>query len=110
MASRAKGTRPQRPPATTPEGRDNQLISAAYDLAERQIVEGSATAQVITHFLKLGTAREKLEQERLKQENQLTAAKIENLASQGNTEQLYKEALAAMRSYSGLGGSDVSEG
>jgi sensor histidine kinase YesM len=106
MTSRGNSQRPGRPPARTVEGRENQLIAAAYDLAEKQIANGSATAQVITHFLKLGTAREKLEQERLKQENQLTAARIDNLSSQANTEKLYNDALNAMRSYSGLGVSD----
>ena len=109
MASRGNNPSPRRPPATTPEGRQNQLVSAAYDLAEKQIAEGSATSQVITHFLKLGTARENLELERIRKENKLLDAKVENLSSQANTEELYREALAAMRSYSGLGTSGDSD-
>jgi hypothetical protein len=101
VASRKESRKPARPPATTPEGRENQLISAAVDLAEKQIREGNASAAVITHFLKLATTREKLEQERLKGENELLKAKVENLASQGRIEELYKNALAAMRSYAG---------
>jgi hypothetical protein len=73
----------------------------ATDLAERQLEEGSASAQVITHYLKLGSSRERLEQERIEQENQLLAAKTNSLANQATVEQLYKEALDAMRSYSG---------
>jgi ribulose kinase len=71
------------------------------DLAEQQIREGSATAQVITHFLKLGTEREKLEREKLRGDNELTKAKIESLAAAGRIEKLYDEAMVAMRSYQG---------
>ena len=88
-------------PATTPEGRENQLVSAAVDLAEQQIRDGTASSQVITHFLKLGSTREKLEQQRLEHENELTKVKIEALESQKRVEELYAEALNAMRSYAG---------
>jgi len=91
----------KRRPATTPEGRENQLVSLAADLAEKQMRDGTASAQVITHFLKLGSSREKLEQERIAHENQLLQAKSDAMASQENTEKLYKLALDAMRSYAG---------
>lgn len=91
----------RRPPATTPEARENQLIAAAVDLAERQIREGSASAQVITHFLKLGSSREKLEQLRLANEVELMEVKKEQLASQARVEELYEGAITAMRSYTG---------
>lgn len=90
-----------RRPATTPEGRENQLISHAVNLAEKQLIEGTASAQVISHYLKLGSSREKLEQERLRQENSLLAAKTEVIASQKRVEELYRDALNAMRSYAG---------
>jgi hypothetical protein len=93
--------RPRKPPGTTPEARENQLIAAAVDLAEKQILNGTATSQVISHYLKLGSSREKLEQQRLRQENELLAAKAEMLASQKRVEELYSQALSAMRSYSG---------
>jgi len=91
----------RRRPATTPEARENQLVSLAVDLAEKQLSDGTASAQVISHFLKLGSSREKLEQERLAHENELTRTKIETLASQQRVEELYMNALNAMRSYSG---------
>jgi predicted ribosome quality control (RQC) complex YloA/Tae2 family protein len=72
------------------------------DLAERQILEGTASAQVITHFLKLASTREKLEQQRLKNENALLEAKRETMASSGRIEELYEQALLAMRSYQGI--------
>ena len=94
-------TKSTRPPATTPEGRENQLVSLAVDLAEQQLSEGTASAQVITHYLKLGSTREKLEQERISKENELLRAKVESMASVKRIEELYETALNAMRSYAG---------
>jgi len=91
----------KRAPATTPQDRENQLISLAYDLAEKQIKEGTASSQVLTQFLKLGSSREKVEQEKLQHENALLATKKEIMESQKAVEALYAEALDAMRSYSG---------
>lgn len=91
----------RRRPATTPESRENELVSQAHDLAEKQIRSGTASSQVITHFLKLGSTRERLEQQRLEHENELTRVKIEALESQKRVEELYMEALTAMRSYAG---------
>jgi hypothetical protein len=101
MATRSGKSRRQRPPATTPEARENQLIAAAVDLAERQILDGTATSQVITHFLKLATTREKLEQAKLAQEVELTRARIEGIAAAGRIEELYEKAITAMRQYQG---------
>jgi len=92
---------PRRPPAATPEARENQLINLSYDLAERQILEGTASAQVVTHFLKLGSTRERLEQIKIARETKLMDAKIESMASMARVEELYKDAMDAMRNYSG---------
>lgn len=99
--SESKSDEKKRRPATTPEGRENQLVAAAYDLAERQLREGTASSQVITHYLKLGSSRERLEQERLERENELLTAKVEAMASAKKVEELYAQALDAMRSYAG---------
>jgi hypothetical protein len=88
-------------PASTPDGREQQLISLAEDYAEKQLRDGSAPAQVVTHFLKLGSSRERAEQERLRNENLLLSARIEEMARHQRIEELYTEALNAMRSYSG---------
>lgn len=88
-------------PATTVEGREAQLISLADRLAERQLTEGTASAQVITHYLKLGSTRERLEQQRLLNENLLLSAKIEQINSGQRMEELYEKALGAMREYKG---------
>lgn len=90
-----------RAPAQTPEDRENQLISLAYDLAEKQIRAGTASSQVLTQFLKLGSTREKVEQEKLRNENALLATKKEIMESQKAVEALYAQALDAMRDYSG---------
>ena len=88
-------------PALTPEARENQLISLAVDLAEKQLLEGTASSQVITHYLKLGTTKEKLEREILEKQKALIEAKTENLQSDKRSEKLYKNALDAMKNYSG---------
>jgi len=94
-------SRPSRRSAMTPERRENQLTAAAYDLAERQIADGSASAQVVTHFLKLGSSRQKLENDKLKSENALLNARIESLQSNARMEELYERAIHSMRRYSG---------
>jgi len=92
---------PQQRPATTLDARENQMIALAVDLAEKQLREGTASAQVVTHFLKLGTTRERLEQEKLQNENQLLTTRVEAMASAARVEELYGKALNAMRAYAG---------
>lgn len=88
-------------PAITPEGQETHMIAKAMKLAAQQIEDGTASAQVITHFLKLGTTRERLEQERLARENELLRAKAEAMLNAEEVKVLYEEALRAMRTYSG---------
>jgi hypothetical protein len=92
------------PPATTPEARENQLIALAVDLAEKQLLKGTASSQVISHYLKLGSTKEKLEKEILEKKKELMTAQTEAIQSQKRVEELYKNALDAMRSYGGRGG------
>lgn len=93
-------------PALTPEARENQLISLAVDLAEQQLREGTASSQVITHYLKLGSTKERIEKEILEKQKELITAKTEALQSQKRVEALYADALSAMRRYSGNEGND----
>lgn len=93
--------RRRRKPATSPEAREQQIASMAYDLAEEQILGGNASSQVITHFLKMGSTREQLEQQRLEHENELMVVKKEAMAGQARIEELYGAAIDAMRSYTG---------
>lgn len=88
-------------PAETLEARENQLIAESMALAEKQIIEGTASAQVITHFLKLGTTKAVLENEKLKSENDLLKAKVEALQSQQRSEELYEQVINAFRKYQG---------
>lgn len=90
------------PPSIDDKTRENQLISFAIDLAEEQLRNGTASSQVITHFLKLGSSREKLEQEIMEKNKELIDAKKDNLRSIKEGEERYRLALEAMRSYSGL--------
>ena len=93
-------------PALSPEARENQMISLAVDLAEKQLREGTASSQVITHFLKLGTTKAELEREKLARENELLRARTESIQSAQRVEELYTNALNAMKSYSGQGDAD----
>lgn len=89
-------------PARTPKARENQLINLAVDLAERQLRDGTATSQVITHFLKLATVREQYEVEKLRADLKLSEAKAKAIEAQENKGTLYEKAIEAFKSYSGF--------
>lgn len=93
-------------PALTPEARENQLISLATDLVERRLIEGTASSQETTHFLKLATTKARLEKEILEKQKELISAKTESLQSAKRIEELYEEARDAMRNYNGQGTPD----
>lgn len=93
-------------PALSPEARENQMISLAVDLAEEQLMNGTASAQVITHFLRLGSTKERIEKEILEKQKDLISAKTESLQSAKRMEELYNNALEAMKRYSGQGDTD----
>lgn len=103
MASRRESEpdsrRKRRPPARSPEEWERRLSAKAYEVAEQQMEDGTASAQVITHFLKAGSSRELLEQERLRMEAKLAQAKVDQLAALEKREELFTEAIRAMRSY-----------
>lgn len=102
-------TTPNGRPATTPEARELQLIALATDLAEQQLRDGTASSQVISHFLKLGCSRAELEREKLARENELLRAKAEALQSDQRKEEMFKEAIEAMRRYQGISSGDADE-
>lgn len=93
-------------PALTPEAREQQLIAIAMDRAEQQLLDGTASSQVITHFLKLGSDKERLEREKLEEENKLLRAKTEALEAQRNSEADYTKVIEALKRYSGHGDQD----
>lgn len=99
----SKTTNTKRKPALIPEDHENRLISSAYALAEKQIIEGTASSQVITHFLKLGSTKEKLEHAILEEKKKLYAAKTEQMESAKQMKVLYSQAIEAMKRYSGHG-------
>lgn len=100
---KSKETRKIRQPLTQ-EAKENQMISLSMDLAMQQLMDGTASSQVITHFLKLGSTKEKLEREKLEEENKLLRAKTEALESSKRAEELYSEVIAAFNRYSGRSG------
>ena len=91
----------QLPPAGTPEARENQLISLAVDLAEKKLLDGTASSQILIHYLKLGSTRMELEKEKIRKENILLEAKAGAIESSKRTEELFQKALEAMREYGG---------
>ena len=93
-------------PATTPEGRENQLIALATDLVERRLRDGSATSQEVCHFLKMASPREQMERLKMQHETELLQARADNIANSESFATLAKEAIAAFRVYSGQGGED----
>ena len=93
-------------PALTPEARENQMIALAVDLVEQRLLDGTASSQETTHFLKLGSMKNRLEMEKLQEENRLLKARTEALQSAKRVEELYSEAIKAMRRYSGQGRDD----
>lgn len=91
--------RAHRKPATSPEAFQNRLIALAYDEAERQLLAGTASSQVITQLLKQGTKREEYEIEKLKQDTAFAAAKVAALESAARSEELFEKAMNAFRGY-----------
>ena len=104
-ASSSETSRKMRP-ALTPESEENQMISMAMNLAKQQLMDGTASSQVITHFLKLGSTKERIEKEILEKQKDLISAKTEAIQAQKRVDELYSEALNAMKRYSGQGDSD----
>lgn len=104
MASRRRVDEPEPKrgrPATTPKAREDELVNDAYRLAKQQLRDGSASSQVITHFIKAGSQREELEQQRLHYENELTQQKMKHMKELSDQESIAADALRAMRSYQG---------
>ena len=104
-SSQTSGNTRQIRPALTPEARQNQLIALATDLVEKRLIEGTASSQETTHFLKLATQEAKLKVKILEKQEELISAKTESIKSSQRTEELYRDAIIAIRKYSG-GGTD----
>lgn len=95
---------PAKHTATTMEGRENELIALAYDAAEERIRNGTATSQEIVHFLRLGSAKERRAQEQMEADIALKQAKVKAIQDGEHLEQIYNDAIEAMKRYSGGGG------
>lgn len=108
MKNKGDSSAPERK-AITPEGREDQLIARAVDLAEQKLIDGTASNQMICYFLKLGSTKEKLEKDILSEQKKLVVAKTEALQSQKKLDELYSDAIKAMRTYSGSGGEEEDE-
>lgn len=100
---------PNRRRRITAQGRENEMILKAERLAEQQIEDGTASAQVITHYLKLGSSKERLEREKLRRENELLRARVKKLESDERSEEFYKKVIESMKRYSGEDMGDEEE-
>ena len=101
MARASEPSKKPHRPATTLEARENQVIAAAVDLAEKQILAGTASSQVLTHYLKLATTREQLEKEKLRQSIELDKAKTQAMSQREEFEEITRAAIEAMTEYRG---------
>lgn len=108
-ATNSSGTSKKLRPALTPEARESRMISLATDLVEQRLIDGTASSQETTHFLKLASSKSRLEVERAKLENELIKAKTEALQSQKNLEKIYTEAIQALKGYGNYGSQDESD-
>lgn len=111
---KTKASKPSEPsrkmrPALTPDAQENQMIALAINLAERQLMEGTASSQVITHYLKLASSKERREKEKMEEEIKLLRAKTEALQQAQRIEELYSDVIDAMKRYSGFNESEVDE-
>lgn len=104
-----KQSRRKNRPALSPEARENQLISLAVDLVEQRLMDGSASSQETTHFLKLATTKARLEKEILEKQRDLIVAKTESIKAEKRKDELYSEAIKAMRRYNGYGDDENEE-
>ena len=101
MKKTEKSSSRRRAPAQTPEARENQMIALAMDRVEDRMLNGKASAQEYIYFLKIASTKSQLELEKLRNENELLKAKADALESAKKTEELYRDAIKAMRAYSG---------
>lgn len=101
-SSKIEGRPPKRRRALSPEARENQLVALAYDLAEQQLLDGTISSQVLTQLIRAGSVKGRAELLKLERENELLRAKTESLQSAQRTDEIYADALKAMKNYSGL--------
>lgn len=99
MPSKGKEEGRQSRPGISPESRENQMINLTVNLAEKQLIAGTASSAVMVHFLKLATEKEKLERLKLERDIGLSEAKAKNMAKEQESEKIAKDAIDAMKSY-----------
>lgn len=91
----------RRSPAKTPEERESQLISKSLNLIEKQIEDGSISSTVLAIYAKASTERDRLEKDRLRNENEVLKKKVESMEAAIDVKNLLEDALGVFRGYSG---------
>lgn len=102
-AARSSGASPKMRPALTPEAEENEMISLAVNLVRQRLIDGTASSQETTHYLKQATAKSRYELELIKAQTAMAVAKKEALQSQKRSDEMYSKAIQAFRTYSGHG-------
>lgn len=98
-----------RKPSLSPEAQENRMIALAVNLAEQQLRDGTASSQVISHYLKLGSTKAKLEKEILEKQKDLLTAKADSIRSNDELRGMYAEAIRAMSKYQGSNTGDIED-
>ena len=96
-----KETKKKLPPSRSLEESEQRCIADATRLAEQKLADGTASSQIIMHYLKQGTEKTRLEIEKIKYETELVKAKTEAVKSQQRSEELFAEVVSALKEYSG---------
>lgn len=96
-------------PALDPAAREQQLISLAIDLAEKKLLDGTASNQLIVHYLKMASTREQLEKAKIEKEIMQLDAKTQAIQSTAHLEELFLKATNAMKTYGASVNRDEAE-
>jgi len=96
-----KKTNDNVPKSRSIEESEQRCIAYATSLAEKKLADGTASSQITMHYLKQGTEKARLEVEKIRLETELVKAKTEMIKAQQKNEELFANAIAAMRHYSG---------
>lgn len=101
MKSDKKEDNIQSRPALTLEASETENIALAINEAKRQLMNHTASSQVIVHYLRLGTVERELELEKMRRENELLEAKTKSIRDSARSSESSERALAAFKRYSG---------
>lgn len=86
-------------PPLSDKDHEAKLISLTLQMAEQQLIDGTASSQVMTHFLRLGSIRSKVELEKLRLENNLLTEKIQSEKMGQQLKEMFQDVMESLRDY-----------